>query len=203
MSTNYPRPAAAWGIGLEQPGPAPAAIDAPATATVPLLVRHATPGDARLVAQLLATVDPKTYYSRFFTARSAGGQETRQLAELICGRSGPHIALIATIGGAGRETAIALAECVPVEPAGQVGEIALLVHDSYQDLGVGSVLFDLLVQDAGRWPFASLHGLILGDNRRLLQGLSRMRLGYTATTHSGAVRIEIDLGQNRSAERAR
>jgi GNAT superfamily N-acetyltransferase len=163
-------------------------------------VRDITAQDTPLVAQLLATISPQTYYARFFTTRSARAHETSPMAALICSRPPPHITLLATSSEHGRETAIALAECVLVDQAPPTGEIALLVHDDYQAHGIGTALFEALVQSAMGWPFSLLRGIVLGENRRLLHGLHRLSVSYTTSLQHGEVRIEIGLEQRTNGE---
>jgi GNAT superfamily N-acetyltransferase len=171
--------------------PAPAADEAP---PLPLRVRRLRPGDTPLVAELLAAISPQSFYTRFFTARSARADETERLAALICAHAlPPHTTLVATVGQ-GRETAIALAECVLVDQAAATGEIALLVHDSYQAHGIGTVLFIWLMQYALLQSLATLRGIALGENRRVLQGLQGLRLNATTSFHHGEMWIEIGLG---------
>lgn len=120
-----------------------------------LVIRELTGRDATLVQQFVRGLSPRSRHERYFSAICE--LPPREL-ERTTQPSNPSDASLAAFDG--REL-VALAEC-----AG--GEIALVVADPLQGLGLGHELMQRLLDHARRARLPGLHGLVRVGNRAML-----------------------------------
>ncbi|GAB4129912.1 MAG: GNAT family N-acetyltransferase [Roseiflexaceae bacterium] len=107
----------------------------------------------------------------------------------------PHQAdaLIATVQEEGHERAIGVAR-LAVDPDDQaIVEGAIVIRDDYQGEGIGSVLFDLIVQVAIVRGHRFMRALSLVENRAVHRLIERLGLPYSSQTSRGEVTTMIRL----------
>src|SRR5262245_56451465 len=121
-----------------------------------LSIRRVTGQDAALVQAFVRGLSPRSRRERYFSAISE--LPPREL-ERTTRRSDPRDASLAAFDGA---NLVGLAEC-----AG--GEIALVVTDALQGLGLGRELMRRLLDHARGARLATLHGLVRDRNRAMLR----------------------------------
>jgi len=120
-----------------------------------LVIRKLTGQDATLVQEFVRGLSPRSRHERYFSAISE--LPPREL-ERTTRPANPSDASLAAFDGRGL---VALAEC-----AG--GEIALVVTDALQGLGLGHELMQRLPDHAQRARLPGLHGLVRVGNRAML-----------------------------------
>ncbi len=81
------------------------------------------------------------------------------------GRSGRT--LVAVVGTRGHERIVGLAHLVPTPTAGEA-EVAFLIEDDWQGVGLGSGLLSLVVEVARADGWAALHADVALDNDRMV-----------------------------------
>lgn len=129
-----------------------------------VLVRPISPEDKPLLALGLRQLSPETAFRRFLSPkRSFSAAELRYLTEVDQVDHVALVALDATYGGL-----IAVARCVRVAP--DTAELAIVVGDPWQRMGLGRRLVELLAERAGVEKFS---GTMLATNRgavKLMRG---------------------------------
>lgn len=72
-------------------------------------------------------------------------------------------------------------------------EVALVVEDRVQRLGIGSVLLAAIIDAARQRGVQTVIADVLGENARMLHLLRETHLPYKATRRSEVIRVELDL----------
>ena len=158
-------------------------------------IRHIRPADAELLAAFYRHLSPETRRLRFLMLMPDLSDDVllsfaRRLAAIDPTTSA---ALIATVEADGREQAVAVARlsCNGVEA--DTAEGGLVVRDDYQRQGLGSVLFDLLIQVAMARGLVGLWGVSLADNAGMHRLIQKVGLPYTSRTSHGETTVMIEL----------
>ena len=84
-----------------------------------------------------------------------------------------EIAIIAELTEGGERKIIGVVR-VPIEPDGKTGEIAFIVADPWQGLGLGSKLVDHMIEICKEKGLEKLYGGILSDNTRAIRLMREM-----------------------------
>ena len=143
-------------------------------------IRKVTAEDATLVQQFVRGLSPRSRRERYFSAISE--LAPREL-ERTTHPANPSDASLAAFDGRGL---VALAEC-----AG--GEIALVVTDALQGLGLGHELMQRLLDHARRARLPGLHGLVRVGNRAMLHLAASFGFRPEPSGDPDLVRVELAL----------
>ncbi len=130
---------------------------APSAPGLPVLIRQVVADDRPALAEMLARCSDQTREQRFHKYVPCFPEP--YLAEALDGRAA-HFALLAQAG----QAVVALASCVATGRGS--GELALLVEDSWQRLGVGGRLLSLLIAHADQSGLARLEAWVLASRDR-------------------------------------
>jgi len=153
-------------------------------------IRPIKPEDAPLLKELWASLSPQTLYLRFSSPAKALTPELLvRFTQIDYDR---ELALIAQQSGASGERMLGVARLIG-QPGADRAEFAIVVGDPWQGLGVGAKLLGCLVAVARRRRMKRLWGLVLGQNRAMLE-LGR-KLGWTlvADEDPSQVLLELDV----------
>jgi len=110
---------------------------------------------------------------------------------------GRHVGLVATVWDEGEERIVGVGRYFVDEGEGPTrAEVAFTVDDAFQDRGIGTLLFDHLVEVARRSGVDEVYADTFADNERMLgiferSGLPIRRVGVGG----GVVRIRLDLSR--------
>ena len=122
--------------------------------------------DARLLIEFHERLSPQSRYLRFF---SPIPQLSPKMAEYLAGVDFvDRFALVATADEDGLERIVAVAR-FDVAADDVVADMALVVRDDYQSIGLGTAVFGRLLELARARGVRRLTGSVLADNRRMLQ----------------------------------
>ncbi|MEU4244393.1 GNAT family N-acetyltransferase [Actinoplanes sp. NPDC026619] len=132
-----------------------------------LIVRPAAAEDTDAVRDLHARCSATTIASRYLGGVAPTDARMARLLQPTGGRT-----LVVTSGSTIVATASLLAE-------GDLGEIAILVEDSWQRRGIGTALLRRLMAYAERSRFAALVAHTAADNVAMLRTLKRLGAGST------------------------
>jgi acetyltransferase len=81
---------------------------------------------------------------------------------------------------------------VPIEPHRKTGEIAVIVADPWQNLGLGSKLVDYMIEICKDKQLETIYGIMLSENSRAINLMTKM--GFTLKSLSnGTVKATLDL----------
>lgn len=130
-----------------------------------IAVRPIRPDDKERLAEGFRRLTERSRYSRFFTF--TGSLSARQLAYFTEVDHHDHEALVATdtLTGDG----IAVARFIRSTEDPRAAELAIAVVDSWQGRGVGTALLGLLMERAREEGIERFTGMVLADNRPMLE----------------------------------
>ncbi len=170
-------------------------ITAATKSGVTVSVRNIVASDDHLLFDLYKQLSPETRRLRFLSARpNLPDEEIWKLAVRLS-----HIdawteaALIATMQDENHEHAVGVARLARDEADEHMAEFAIVIRDDYQQEGLGTLLFDLLLQVAMVRGLTTLQGFSLAENQGLLRLVQKVGLPFTRRTSYGETLFVISL----------
>jgi acetyltransferase len=157
---------------------------------VPIFIRPIKPEDAPLLQEFWSSLSPRTLYYRFSSPAKALTPELLvRLTQIDYDR---EIALIALDAAGSGDRMLGVARLTG-QSGGDKAEFAIVIGDPWQGLGVGARLLSCLAAIALRRKIKNLWGLVLKENRAMLE-LGR-KLGWTliADEDPSQVFLQLDL----------
>jgi RimJ/RimL family protein N-acetyltransferase len=148
----------------------------------PVLIRPIRPDDKGMLADGLRRPSPESAQRRFLTPkRSFSRTELRYLTE-VDGRD--HVALVVEPFGAAERRLIAVARFVRLQDDPEAADVAFTVADEWQNRGLGSLLGELIADEARRFGIRRFTATMASDNgpahrlmAKLTQKLERQHVG--------------------------
>jgi GNAT superfamily N-acetyltransferase len=156
-------------------------------------IRAIRPGDRGLLIDGLRHVGPDSLQLRFFSRKTKfTDEELRRATEVDFA---DVVALVAVLEEAGTERLVGGGRYLRIDPSGplQRAEVAFLIDDAHQGLGIGSHLFDHLAAIARAAGIVQFEAEVLPANQGMLQLFCRRGLPVTKTVTPEAVHLAIDL----------
>ena len=148
-------------------------------------VRPIRPDDARRLIELYDRLSRDTAYHRFFTVmRRLPPDWARFLADVDYVR---RFALVVERAVADHVELIAVARYEPAEPG--TAEVAFVVQDGWQGMGLGTLLLGDLLRAARANGIERFRAWVLADNRRMLDLLARFTEVRERTLQQGVVEL--------------
>jgi acetyltransferase len=145
-----------------------------------VVIRPIGPEDARREQAFVRGLSPESRYFRFMnTLRELSPEMLERFTHPDPAR---EIALVALSA----ETVAPVAPAEPLQvgvarcvrgPSGEQGEFAIVVADTFQGKGLGSLLMQALMESAQAGGLRRIEGLVLATNQRMLELMSA--LGFT------------------------
>ncbi|MBO1320343.1 GNAT family N-acetyltransferase [Acanthopleuribacter pedis] len=105
---------------------------------------------------------------------------------------GPDYAVVATPNDWTQNEVLATG-CYFIEPKGKRAELALMVHPSYQNQGIGKAMLGFLIDQARQAGLDTLTAEVIDGNHPSLHLLANAGLPITRTVSSGVHSIRLDL----------
>jgi GNAT superfamily N-acetyltransferase len=149
-----------------------------------VIVRAIVPEDKPLLVAGLSGLSPRSAFQRFLSPKAGFTEaELRYLTEVD---QRDHIALVAILAD-GPPVPVAVARCVRVAP--DTAEMAIVVGDRWQGLGLGKRLTAELARRASAEGVRKISGTMLADNRRAFRLMrASFRTPFVADNISSGVR---------------
>jgi RimJ/RimL family protein N-acetyltransferase len=145
-----------------------------------VFIRPIAPEDKALLVSGLRHLSPETAYRRFLSPKVRfSDAELRYLTE-VDGHD--HIAYVAVDG----DTLVAVGRVVRTAP--DTADMAIVVGDPWQGLGLGRRLAKLLVEKAAAEGVTRIAGTMLADNRPAFRLMKRVGTGFELDELSHGVR---------------
>lgn len=159
----------------------------------PVLIRHILPSDDALLVDLFERMSPETRRLRFMSQRREvpADEVWREAARLSHIDPLVQAALIGVVGEEGRPRAVGVARLALEAPRADSAEFAIVIRDDYQGAGLGTMLFDLLIQVALVRGLRRLDAVALAENVGLARLIRKTGLPYTTRTSYGEMRVSI------------
>ncbi|MGD0936396.1 MAG: GNAT family N-acetyltransferase, partial [Streptosporangiaceae bacterium] len=149
-------------------------------------IRPATPGDTAAVTAMHEAMSPENSYLRFFSfSRLSAEQEARRVCRAP---AADHAALLATV--AGQLAGVASYE---ITGNGHEAEIAFAVLDHMHGRGIGTLLLEHLISDAGRRGVTTLTASVLARNAEMQKVFADAGLSIRRELEDGVIELTCDL----------
>ena len=146
-------------------------------------LRDLGPADLAAIVELHACASERSYYLRFFGGRSAAAQD--YFVRLAQSPSNTHRA----IGAFGHDRLLGVGAFERLDD--QTAEFALLVADSNQHHGLGTLVLEHLIAGARALGIRRFTGTVLAENAAMIDVVRR--LGFPLTTSAEGPEIEVDI----------
>jgi RimJ/RimL family protein N-acetyltransferase len=155
-------------------------------------VRAVRPEDKGLLAGTLKELSDQSFYRRTFSSkRDLNDKELTQLTEVDFENV---VALVAVMQEDGRERIVGGGRYIRMGSGDADGaEVAFLIDDAHQGLGIGSLIFKHLVAIARACGIAKFEAEVLPSNEGMLRLFERSGLPVTRTLARDAVHVTIEM----------
>ncbi|WP_448608911.1 N-acetyltransferase family protein [Geodermatophilus sp. URMC 60] len=153
---------------------------------LPVTTRPVRPDDAPLFCRLWDRLSPETVYRRFHAPLRHPPADARRLVEVD---HDLREAVVAVVGG--EVVGVARYDRSPADPA--TAEVAVVVEDAWQGVGVGRQLLAELTALAGRRGVRTLHADVQSDNDRVVALVRRLLPGAVLTPEHGVYAVQSPL----------
>ena len=148
-------------------------------------MRLARPEDSEAVTLMHERCGERTIHQRYF--RNITEWRDLTMRRLTGGHRGASVVLMAEDG-----RIVGLGNVFPLEDAG-AAELALIIDDEHQGLGLGGHLLGHLVELARRLGFERVTASVLADNHAMATLLERSGLEWSRQVESGVTQFEAPL----------
>jgi GNAT superfamily N-acetyltransferase len=158
-------------------------------------VRHMRQADAALLERLFHRLSSETRYRRFFVPLDNIDEERlhRDTARLATINPTLETALIASNEEDGHEEAIGVARYTCLSSRDDACEASIVLRDDFQSAGIGSQLFDLLVQVALAHGLRHMVLLTHADNLGMIALIHSLGLPYKGRYSAGLYEMDVQL----------
>lgn len=154
-----------------------------------VILRPIKPEDESMWLEMFQNFSEESIRYRFFQILKDTPHETRvRYCNIDYDR---EIAIVAELTEEGRKRILGVAR-VSIEPDGKTGEIAFIVADPWQGLGLGTKLVDYVLEICADMKLETIYAIMLADNYRAM-GLMK-KMGFTVKyMDDGTVKGTLDL----------
>jgi acetyl coenzyme A synthetase (ADP forming)-like protein len=149
-------------------------------------VRPVVAGDATEIVALHARLSKESVRLRYFGAHPHLSDD--EVSRLVDRDNPDHLALVVERGG----QLIAVTQYDRI-PGRDVAEVAFVVDDAYQGLGVGTLLLEYLASEGRRHGFKRFAADTLSENKQMLQVLQSAGFTQSSQLEAGVIRVVMDI----------
>ena len=153
---------------------------------LPVTTRPVRPDDAPLFCRLWDRLSPETVYRRFHAPLRCPPAEAHRLVEVD---HDLREALVAVVGG--EVVGVARYDRSPADP--RTADVAVVVEDAWQGVGVGRQLLGELTELAARRGVRSFTADVQTDNDRMVGLVRRLLPGALLTPAHGVYAVQSPL----------
>jgi len=156
-------------------------------------IRAIRPEDKGRVADAIRKISPESLYRRTFsTKRELGDHELDQLTKVDFENV---IALVAVMNEEKQDRIVGGGRYIRIGTSGALpkAEVAFLIDDAHQGLGIGSRIFRHLVTIARTSGIVRFEAEVLPSNEGMLRLFTRSGLPVARTTSRDSIHVTIDL----------
>ena len=158
----------------------------------PFFIRPIRPSDADLLIAHFYSLSPRSVYMRFFTPLKELSK--RSLIRLTQVDYDREIALVALMGKGDTRKMVGVCRII-MGADHSMGEFAMAISDDWQGMGIGSSLLIQCLKGAGQMGLKRVMGLVLAENRQMLQLGRKLGFSVKRVQASGEYELSIDVGQ--------
>lgn len=155
-----------------------------------IFFRPVKPTDEPALAEMLYSLSAESVRSRYFTRTIRfPHKDVQRLANIDYKND---IAIVGVVPGPGGEEVVAIAQYF-LNPETQEAEVAFIVHDEWQQKGMGTFLLNYLVQIARRRGVRRFFAKVLSTNKAMLAIFHNSGLKINTEFDGEAYSIDFDL----------
>jgi len=161
-----------------------------------VILRPIKPEDEPLWLEMFQNFSEESIRNRFFQIIKDTPHETRiRYTNIDYDR---EIAIVPELTEDGRRKILGVAR-VSIEPNGKAGEIAFIVADPWQGLGLGTKMVDYVLEICKDMKLETIYAIMLPDNYRAITLMRKM--GFTITyIEDGTVKGTLNLKEEEEAQ---
>ena len=158
----------------------------------PVTIRHVRPDDRDRFARAFRSLERESVYTRFF--RYIAEQTEAQLTRATQPDPAREVALVVTTGAGDDEAIIAGGRYIVQDVGGRrTAEIAFMVEEDYQGLGLAGRILRHLVEIGRQQQVACFEAEVLSGNASMLRVFARSGLPMKQRREGDVVHIELSL----------
>ena len=163
---------------------------------VSVKIRAIRPADKAGIADAFGKLDPESVYTRFFHAKgSLSDQELKAATEVDFENV---VALVVTTESGGKEIIIGGGRHLAFDLSGaRRAEIAFMVEDDYQGLGIAGRVLRQLIRIAREKGVSQFEAEVLPQNKAMLAVFSRSGFPMKLTQTEGTIHVTLSLTEPR------
>jgi GNAT superfamily N-acetyltransferase len=156
-------------------------------------IRHLRAGDREKITKAVRQLDRESVYTRLFSYRSE--LTDAGLDRIMRVEPGHEVALVVTTGVGEDESVIGSGRYVVSNPEDEerAAEVAFVVEEDYQGLGIASRLLRHFAQIAREQGIATLEAEVLAGNKAMLSVFTHSGLPMTTSRDGGVVHVTLAL----------
>jgi RimJ/RimL family protein N-acetyltransferase len=141
---------------------------------VHVYIRFLKPQDKDWIKAGYEELSFRTQYLRFISPpRSLSDKDLKYLTEID---NKEHVALVAFTRKKSLKIPLGVARYIKTSDNQDSAEFAITVTDSFQNQGLGTILFNLIVKHAGKNNISNLTGYVLSENYAMLKILKHRKI---------------------------
>jgi len=162
----------------------------------PVHLRAIRPNDKFKLSEHFQQLSGESVFYRFFSAKQELTEEDLNYFTDIDFEY--HVAIVAMIHTDGDSRIIGVGRYIQSmeKTEEQIAEVAFAVIDEYQNLGVGTILFERLVQIAQMEGFSKLEACVIKSNKKMLHIFKNSGLDFEITVKPACIHLEFSLSGN-------
>jgi GNAT superfamily N-acetyltransferase len=156
-------------------------------------IRGVRADDKKRIFEAFRKLENESIYKRFFYYKKAVTDEELKAATEVDFEN--EVALMVTIGEGPTETIIGAGRYVAFDGPGAVrcAEVAFMVEEDYQGLGIASITLKHLAGIAKGKGVAQLHAEVLRENKGMLAVFKRSGFPMKQVDNEGVVHVTLSL----------
>jgi GNAT superfamily N-acetyltransferase len=156
-------------------------------------IRELRADDRERISKAIRQLDRNSIYTRLFSYRTELTEAG--LDRIMKVDPAGDVVLVVTIGSGADEIVVASGRCIVsgAEADERTGEVAFVVEEDYQGLGIASRLLSHLAQIARERGIASLEADVLAENKSMLAVFGRSGLPMRQRREGGVVHVALAL----------
>jgi len=155
-----------------------------------VLVRPIRPDDEPKMKEMFYSFSEKTVYLRYHSTLKAMPHNRLQVFCNVDYET--EVALVAVVGAAGQEEVVGVGRYM-TDPSKTTAEMAFVVRDDWQRKGIGTFLFNKLVEIASSQGIRKFHAEVLAENSGMLKIFYRSGLKVETTSGEGVISVNLEL----------
>jgi acyl-CoA hydrolase/RimJ/RimL family protein N-acetyltransferase len=150
--------------------------------------RAMRPSDEEAMRRFFYRCSREMIFYRFFYSIKTMRHDKMQ--EYVNIDNEKELSIVGFVGKKGAGKMIAEARLIKEEDS-DFGEVAFLIDESYQGVGVGSYLIELLIEEGQKRRLSGLTAQVLSDNRAMIKVFEKTKLPMKATVDNGVYQVKI------------